>query len=192
MSTSFEFLPEENYQIKFPLSSLLIFIGSAVLFFLILNFMNFYIEGLQQEYNEAAARVEKQASGFIARAEKLLPEMEQIQNLEQQIERHNSAIGGERSVWTKLFNKLEDVLPEEAIISSIKNDKNQATEFAAEDRTFKLLLKTPDMQFANLLYMNISEDSAFESVSFKPSAEKTPVSDAVVIELSFKFNPEYD
>jgi hypothetical protein len=183
MSTSFEFLKPEEKRIKNPVISLSIFLGTTLVFLLVLVFTRIYTAKLQNEY--------KLAQKFIAQARSFLPDASAVENLKAKIDRHNNSIGGKRSCWTRLFNALEEVLPTNSIITAIENPNDAKPVFLAEDRFFRLFISVPDMETANSLYMKISNHKAFDSLSFSPSGAGAQNQRGILIEISFRFKENY-
>jgi hypothetical protein len=191
MSTSFEFLKPEEKRIKNPVISLSIFLGTTLVFLLVLVFTRIYTAKLQNEYKLASIRVENEAQKFIAQARSFLPDASAVENLKAKIDRHNNSIGGKRSCWTRLFNALEEVLPTNSIITAIENPNDAKPVFLAEDRFFRLFISVPDMETANSLYMKISNHKAFDSLSFSPSGAGAQNQRGILIEISFRFKENY-
>lgn len=190
MSNSFEFLQPQQKRIRSPRISLIIFLGSALIFSFLLVFTRIYTQSLQKEYDRASNQAKSESMRFVDQARSLLPDSMKISDLQVLSEEHNNAIGGARSAWTSFFNALEEVLPKTAAIISIKKPGSEEKSFAADERLFRLAVAVPDMETANSLYMKISENKAFESLSFNPSNNQNSTL-FILVEISFRFNENY-
>lgn len=187
MSNSFDFLPKEQFRIRSPRVSLIIFLASALLFSFLLVVIRLNTKRLQQEFKTASESAQNDSMRFVEEARQMLPQPMIVNDLKLLTEEHNNAIGGERSQWTRLFNALEEALPKTAAIISIKNPNGSNSVFAAEDRQFRLSVAVPDMETANSFYMKISENKVFDSLSFNPSRNQNS-NRFILIEISFRFN----
>lgn len=190
MSNSFDFLPREELRIRNPRLSLIVFLGSALVFSFLLVFTRLYSQQLQKEFEQLSVKANSESLRFVEEARQMLPQNLVIDDLKVLSEEHNNAIGGPRSAWTKLFNALEETLPKTAAIISIQNQSAEQKVFAAEDRQFRISVAVPDMETANAFYMKISANKAFDSLSFNPSRNQNSAS-FILIEISFRFNENY-
>ncbi|GAB4272827.1 MAG: hypothetical protein Kow0029_11930 [Candidatus Rifleibacteriota bacterium] len=188
MSTSFEFLLPENRRIKMPFFSIMVFLTTSFFIGLTFFFTSYYTKILQKEYNDASRRVGLLAMKFVDDAKAMLPTDIQIKDLEVITRTHNIAVGGKRSAWTKLFNCLEEVIPNDSYISSITNAASGEASFEADDRYFNLQISVPDTKTANDFYMKISSHKAFDSLSFSPAANSSDTDNTrISIEVKFRF-----
>lgn len=190
MSTSFEFLSTEEVRIRTPRISVIVFLSMTLLFGLTVFLTRIYTEQLQLDFKEASQRVDQEAMKFIEEARTMLPAQMVVEDLRVITDEHNNSIGGKRSAWTKFFNALEEVLPANSFVSSIKNASSGKSSFAAENRHFSLIISVPDMETANALYMKISNHKAFDSLSFSPSAA-AELNGSISIEIAFRFREKY-
>jgi hypothetical protein len=189
MSNSFEFLPADHKRIRFPAKSLMLFIGISVFFVFSIFLTNFWRASLRLENEKAKKHVRAMAQKYFSDARKMLVKKNEILNLGKTIQKHNQKIGSPRSAWTQFFNLLEEVLPKDATILSLKNSNDSSSVFLSTDRNFNLIISVSDIQQANSLYNSISTNRAFESLSFNPVAEAESAESArVKINLSFRFN----
>ncbi len=189
MSNAFEFYPASGRRLGFPRKS----VAAAVVTFVVFVAFNLVIYNstgrLQKEIALARARFEQDATAVVEKSQKLLPQESEILQLEKIVERHNSALGGIRSVWTHLFNDLSGLLPENVYILAIENSKTSKGIFAAKDREFRFKLAVPGVEVANELYMKLAAAKSFSSLSFTPRGEIIlDGMPALSIEVLFKFN----
>jgi len=189
MTTAFEFLEREERRITLPVSSAIAVLATSVLAFSVLAWMSVYSKQLEKEYAAAAIAIESDSKQFLELASGMLPPEARISELESAIQKHNLAIGGIFSVWTRLFNSIEASLPDGAIITAIENPFTQKPVFAAEDRFFRFRIAVTDPEHANAFYLKLSENHALENLSFVPKGEiKFQGKTAFSIEIEFKFN----
>jgi len=189
MSTAFEFLDRDQRRIGFPRLSFAAFIVLAI-FSIVLHF--FIIDStdrLQQKINEVAARVESAAQKVISESGNLLPGEGELVEIEQLTELFNLSVGPARSSWTKFFNALERVLPDNVVLLAIENQKSGRPVFKAEDRDFRLRIAVPDIDSANFLYRKFTDEKAFSSLNFTPKGEiRYQGHTGVGVEVNLTFN----
>lgn len=189
MSTAFEFLGRETRRIRFPRLALLVFTCSLLSFVILQVYMLTSARSLGTELNISAAKVEEAAARSIDAARQLMPKDSEIVEIEKLSAQHNLAMGGSRSSWTKLFNALERVLPEDVVITAIENPRTNRSLFGVEDREFRLRLAVTSIDAANFLYMKFSNEKAFGSLSFTPKGEiKYQDRTGLSVELMFIYN----
>lgn len=189
MTTAFEFLEREERRITLPVSSAIAVLAASVLAFSVLAWMSFYSKRLESEYAAAAIAIENDSKQFIELASGMLPPEAKISELESAIQKHNLAIGGTFSVWTRLFNSIENSLPDDAIITGIENPFTGKPVFVAEDRFFRFRIAVTNPDHANAFYLKLSENHALENLNFVPKGEiKFQGKTAFSIEIEFKFN----
>lgn len=189
MSTAYEFLARENRRIRFPRSALIVFFV-CLAFFVLLNFYTFASTArLKKDLHAAAERVEAEAVRAINETRQFMPNESEIAELEKLSVQHNQSMGGSRSAWTRLFNNLEKVLPADVVIVVIESPRLGRPVFGVDDREFRLRLAVADIDIANLVYMQFSNEKAFGSLSFTP---KGPINyqgrSGLSVELIFTFN----
>ncbi len=189
MTTAYEYLERDERRIRMPVVSATVAVVSCFFVFTALIYMYFSASRLEREYAAAVTRVKNDAQQFIDRATTMLPPESAISELEQNIQAHNLAIGGGFSIWTKLFNRLDALLPEGAIITAIENPFTQKPVFAAEDRFFKFRVALLNSDDANSFFLKLSETPAFENLSFNPKGEIRYQGRAgFSIEFEFRYN----
>ncbi len=189
MTTAFEFLEREERRITLPVRSAVAALAVSVVAFSVLAWMSVYSKRLEKEYAAAAIAIESDSKKFLELASGMLPPEAKISELEAAIQKHNLAIGGIFSVWTRLFNSIEASLPDGAIITAIENPFTGKPIFAAEDRFFRFRIAVTDPDHANAFYLKLSENHALENLNFVPKGEiKFQDKTAFSIEIEFKFN----
>ncbi|HOI89655.1 MAG TPA: hypothetical protein PLK28_04000 [Candidatus Rifleibacterium sp.] len=189
MTTAFEFLEREERRIALPVSSAIAALAASVLAFSVLAWMSVYSKRLESEYTASAIAIENDSKQFLELASGMLPPEARINELEAAIQKHNLAIGGVFSVWTRLFNSIETSLPTGAIITAVENPFTGKAVFAAEDRFFRFRIAVTDPDHANAFYLKLSENHALENLNFVPKGEiKFQGKTAFSIEIEFKFN----
>lgn len=189
MSTAFEFLGRENRRIRFPRLAMFVFLGSLFGFVILQAYMVTTTRSLGAALNASAARVEVEAARSIDAARQLMPKDSEIVAMEKLSAQHNLTMGGSRSSWTKLFNTLDRVLPEDVVITAIENPRTNRSLFGVEDREFRLRLAVTSIDAANYLYMKFSNEKAFGSLSFTPKGEiKYQDRTGLSVELMFIYN----
>ncbi|MBU1109506.1 MAG: hypothetical protein KKB51_22685 [Candidatus Riflebacteria bacterium] len=192
MTNSFEFLPADDRRIRTPKISLAIFLLTASAFFVGTFALHSYSVGLEKAYHEASGRVEKETIGFISHAAQLLPNVAAINDLKEKTQYHNLEMGDKTSVWTKLFNALDAVMPEDSVILAIENPKTGKMSFAATDRQFKIRIALTSIDAANAIYMKLAAIPAIESLNFTPRVEKQhQPQQSLNVDLEFTFNETY-
>ncbi|HAE40502.1 MAG TPA: hypothetical protein DCG57_17990 [Candidatus Riflebacteria bacterium] len=192
MTTSYEFLPAEDRKIRTPRISLALFLVSAVAFIVSAVVMSSYSKTLEFSYQAASARVENEAMSFISRARDLMPNPAKISDIAAQTSRHNLEMGESTSVWTRLFNTLDAVMPEDSAIQIIENPKTGKMIFAAADRRFKIRIVLAGPEAANDVYARLAALQAIESLSFTPRGEmRAATRQGLAVDLEFTFNETY-
>ncbi|MEW6711999.1 MAG: hypothetical protein AB1403_19405 [Candidatus Riflebacteria bacterium] len=187
MNTSFEFMPKDRLRIRNPRVSLIIFLACSLLLAFVMFYTRTAKKRLEQDFKETSNRAQTESLRFVEEARLILPDSMVLNDLKILTEEHNNAIGNQRSCWTILFNELEEVLPANSYILNIKNQEKETSSFAAESRLFKISVAVPDMDSANNLYMKVTENKAFEAMSFNPASGQNS-ENFVLIEISFRFN----
>ena len=192
MTNSFEFFPADARKIRIPKVSLIIFLITAVVFFIGVFALRSYSASLEMAHREASARVENETMGFISRAAQLMPDAAVISNLAEKTRLHNMEMGEKTSIWTRLFNTLDAVLPENSVILAIENPVSGKMSFASADRQFKIRIALTSIDAANAIYMKLAALPAIESLSFTPRGEKQHQGrQSVNVDLEFTFNETY-
>ncbi|EKD82545.1 MAG: hypothetical protein ACD_39C01222G0003 [uncultured bacterium] len=192
MTNSFEFLPADQRKIRLPKVSLALFLVSSLIFIISALVLYSYSANLEKTYVSASTRVENETLSFIMRAMQLMPDANAVKDIAAKTQRHNLAMGGITSVWTKLFNALDAVLPEDSAILAIENPLTGKMSFAATDRQFKIRIALTGIEAANDIYAKLAAMQAIESLSFTPRSEiKNQGKQSLNVDLEFKFNETY-
>lgn len=189
MSTAFEFLDRGQRRIRFPrvafLVSILIAVSSAIMHIFILD----STERLQKKLGEVASRVEIAAQKAVKEAADKLPGEGELAEAERLTEQFNLSMGPTRSSWTKFFNALERVLPDNVVLLAIENSKTGKPLFKAEEKDFRLRLAVPDIDSANFLYRKFSDEKSFSSMNFTPKGEiRYQGHTGISVEINLTFN----
>lgn len=189
MSTAFEFFPRDQRRIRFPRVAfagfVVLTVFSAVLHFFIID----STDRLQQELKEVAARVDAAAQKVVKESGERLPGEGELVEIEQLTELFNLSVGPVRSSWTKFFNALDKVLPDNVALLSLENQKSGRPLFKAEDRDFRLRIAVPDIESANFLYRKFTDEKAFSSLNFTPRGEvRYQGFTGISVEVNLTFN----
>ncbi len=189
MSTAFEFLDKGQRRIRFPrvvfLVSILIAVASAILHIFILD----STERLQKQRGDVAARVELAAQKAVKEASDQLPGEGELAEAERLTELFNLSMGPVRSSWTRFFNALERVLPDNVVLLAIENSKTGKPVFKPEDKDFRLRIAVPDIDAANYLYRKFSDEKSFSSMNFTPKGEiRYQGNTGISVEINLTFN----
>jgi hypothetical protein len=189
MTTSFEFIKRDERRIAIPRPSIIVFL-SSVLIFVVMNLsMRWYSNNLQNEFQKKSSEVKSLAMEFLAKANAKMPDKTVFDQLNLDTLKHNNNMGGIRSSWTSFFNKLEAILPEEAIVMEILNSRTEKSVFDADDRAFKVLIAVKNKDTANEIYRALANKREFESLSFTPKGEVFYQGrNCLSIELAFRYN----
>ena len=189
MTTAYEYIDREERRIKMPVFSAAIALAASITAFALLTGMNHSSRTLEREYAAAAERMQKESQSFIDRASGMLPPETLLTEVERQVNAYNLKIGGKFSIWTRLFNAIENAMPEGALITAIENPFTSKPLFAAEDRFFRFRVAVQNTEQANAFYMKLSEIPAFENLNFTPRGEiKVQGSTGFSIDIEFRFN----
>ncbi|OGK06489.1 MAG: hypothetical protein A2W80_10530 [Candidatus Riflebacteria bacterium GWC2_50_8] len=192
MTNSFEFLPADRRKIRMPKVSLLLFLTTAIVFVISTVSLHKYSSNLEKAYQDASTRVENEAISFIKRALQLMPDPSSVDDIAVKTTRHNLEMGELTSVWTKLFNTLDAVLPEDSAIQLIENPQTGKMMFSAADRHFRIRVALSGTEAANDIYARLAALQAIESLSFTPRSEmKNTVTKGLSVDLEFRFNEAY-
>lgn len=168
MKTAFEFKPSNERRIAFPANSLMLLLVLAIIVIGFKLATYYILQAKLNNINAQKADIKMKVTSFVNGMKGEIPKDALFKDLEKQTAIHNLEIGGKRSVWTKLFNELEMVLPKNSAVISINNSVTGKPEFKASDRGFKVNVAIVDKESASRFYRDLTNRSSFKSLSFTP------------------------
>lgn len=189
MTTNFEFLPRSSRRVHFGWKAPAAFLITGLTFLGIAGWLHVSAGDLEAAYEREVANIEGRAAELASEAMAILPAPGPIQALRDRVIRHNTALIGPRTPWTRIFDALEELLPADAVVARLDRMSSGKPEFPGGALDLKILLVVAQIEAANQFYLKLSGDRRFDEVSFMPRGEMAHQGrTGIGVEVSFRFN----
>lgn len=188
MTTNFEFLPRSSRRVHLGWKAPAAFLITGLTFLGTAGWLHVTARDLQSAYEREVATIEVRAAELASAAMAILPDPGPIEALRDRVIRHNTALIGPRTPWTRIFDVLEEFLPADAVVARLDRLSSGKPEFPGGALDLKILLVVAQIEAANQFYLKLSSDRRFDEVSFMPRGEMVHQGrSGIGIEVSFRF-----
>lgn len=188
MTTAFEFLPPKRRQIGFGPIAVVPFFVSAFILTVSVWLLKEDTQRVQDEFTREKSAIEARKTEVISKIRGQTPDPKILSELDAKIKNHNFSLIGRNFPWSKLFETLERVLPDDSVIARIENAQTGNTVFIGDDCKIKILVIVSDPNSNKSFYQKLSAEACFTSLSFTPLEERMyQRKKGVAVELIFTF-----
>ncbi len=188
MTTSFEYLPRSSRRVHQGWTAPAIFLATALAFGGTAWWLRGAAQRLQETYSSEAAAIDRRTAELASQTAALLPDPGPLIDLRRRVIRHNTALIGPRTPWTRIFTVLEEVMPADAVLARIERASTGRPEFPGGAVDLRLKVVVGSLQTANQLYLRMSADPRFDGLGFTPKGELVHLGrPGIGIDVTFRF-----